>query len=421
MPPSVGPQPSQEGSSLRTRKSSRSAPTSKTSGPSSNSDGVSITKPTPAAFFHSCKYEIDTPLTASVYEGGAWVWGFMRAHLSNQVKFTCDLFKFIPTNPGAAKVAQVCSALGSEEFYCVVIPIMTWCIASYELSRALVLLLCVNLYVGNCCKNLFCLPRPPLKYRFGGSANSESGQGDRKFHVDALGFGWPSTHSCNAVSLPFAVLRTAYGSILHSTLEELTPMAIAGYTLAFLYATAVPFSRLVLGVHSAADVHAGMLYGVINLRLWLSYHQEIGTWMDGASGAFIILASLLMMSVHPRVNPKNYTVEETTCIVFYTAGFLVGANISKSLGLPTLCDEGTGFVVRAARVVVGYAIVLPTKMIIKNLTKFIRSPPCEKNLEVYQFGLGDFGSKVLQYGIGYGAGCTLFAPFVFKQLGLGVI
>ena len=91
----------------------------------------------------------------------------VACHIPNfqQVKFTCDLFKFIPSGPTAAKLAQVCSAMGSEEFYCVVIPIMTWCIASYSLSRALVLLLCVNLYVGNCCKNLFCLPRPPLKYR----------------------------------------------------------------------------------------------------------------------------------------------------------------------------------------------------------------------------------------------------------------
>ncbi|GMI12357.1 hypothetical protein TrVE_jg7520 [Triparma verrucosa] len=418
MPPSVGSHPNPS-STLRTRKSSRSDSTpSKVTGPNSIQ---SITKPTPDAFFYSCKYEIDTPLTSSVYQASGWVWGFLRAHLSNQVKFTCDLFKFIPSRPTAAKLAQVCSAMGSEEFYCVVIPIMTWCIASYSLSRALVLLLCVNLYVGNCCKNLFCLPRPPLKYRFGGEANQESGQGDRKIHVDALGFGWPSTHSCNAVSLPFAVLRTAYGSILHSTLEELTPMAIAGYSLAFLYATAVPLSRLVLGVHSAADVHAGMLYGVINLRLWLSYHHEIGTWMDEASISFIVVACLLMMSVHPRVNPKNYTFEETTCIVFYTAGFLVGGNISKSMSLPTLCDEDTTLLVRVARVVVGYAIVLPSKAVLKELTKFMRSPaPKKKDLDKYNFGFGDFVSKTLQYAIGYGAGCTLFAPFVFKQLGLGI-
>ena len=111
-------------------------------------------------------------------------------HLFNQIIYTCDLFAYIPRHEKLVTVASICSVMGSEEFYCVVIPIMTWCLCAYELNRAIVLLLCANLWVGNSCKNLFCLPRPPLKYRTNGSV-IEKGLNDRKLVVDALGFGWP--------------------------------------------------------------------------------------------------------------------------------------------------------------------------------------------------------------------------------------
>jgi hypothetical protein len=368
---------------------------------------------------------VEIPLIRFISKVIIFTQSSLRLHLANQVKFTCELFKYIPSSVGWAKVAQACSMAGSEEFYCVVIPIMTWCIASFSLSRALVLLLTMNLYVGNSCKNFFCLPRPPLKYRFGGKACDENNRvSERKIAVDALGFGWPSTHSCNAVSLPFAVLRTAYGSILHSSVAELTATSIACYALAVVYATAVPFSRLVLGVHSAADVHAGMLYGGLHLRLWLSYHNEIGAYMDQASVWFVIAVALLMVAAHPRVKPQNYTFEESVCIIAYTLGFIVGKYLADDHGgLNILCATDAPLWMRAARIAVGYAIVLPAKEIVKAATGFMRTPQFkdangDKMIEKYSFEFGDFVSRMLQYAVGYGVGCTYFAPLAFEALGI---
>jgi membrane-associated phospholipid phosphatase len=394
------------------------------SSPSKHHQGDScdkIVKDKGDVYFSSMNYEVDLPVLSVSGRMLTSVWLFTRSHLANQVKYTCDLFKFVPQGPRAQYFASLASAAGSEEFYCIAIPIMTWCIASYELSRAMVLLLCVNLYVGNSCKNLFCLPRPPLKYRWGGEKTLETGQGDRMVCVDALGFGWPSTHSCNAVSLPFAVLRTAYGSIINPSIAEGGVWgAVAAYTVAFLYASLVPMSRLVLGVHSAADVHAGMLYGVIGLRLWLSYHTEIGEYMDGAGILFVVVGCLAMIACHPRVKPLNYTFEESVCIISYTMGFLIGGYIGKSLGLDTLCGTDTGVLIRLVRIIVGYGIVLPAKAIVKELTGFMRSDiGKDKNIYEYKFGFGDCFSRILQYGVGYGVGCTLFAPFVFEKV-LGI-
>ena len=234
----------------------------------SSGSSSSMTTSFPPDFFHD-NFQITTPLWAFL----AALYKSTRLHLVNQVKYTCNEFRYVPQGPVFVFIAEWASAAGSEEFYCVAIPIMLWSSRmSTSLSTALVLLLCVNLYVGNVCKNLFCLPRPPLVYR---KVSEERNPSERTLKVDALGFGWPSTHSCNAISLPFAVLRTAYGSVLHSRLADLSPSAAAAYALALAYAILVPASRLVMGVHSAADVHAGMLYGVIHLRLWLSYHSEI--------------------------------------------------------------------------------------------------------------------------------------------------
>ena len=48
---------------------------------------LSPSKPqeTPAAYFHSVNYTIDTPITSFVRDSGSFLWTFSRMHLSNQV------------------------------------------------------------------------------------------------------------------------------------------------------------------------------------------------------------------------------------------------------------------------------------------------------------------------------------------------
>jgi len=415
-------------SSTTTRRSTGHTPTTPGGSPTRGSSpptkpSLSFSSaPTDDAFFFAVPYTTSTPLVSFLSHFTTFFQTNLRLHLANQVKYTCTLFKYFPQSPNYTSLAQFCSMMGSEEFYCVVIPIMTWCIASFPLSRALVLLLLLNLYVGNTLKNFFCLPRPPLKYRFGGAAADEKNKvSERNIAVDALGFGWPSTHSCNAVSLPFAVVFATYGSILHSD--------YAAAAVAVLYATAVPFSRLVLGVHSAADVHAGMLYGGLHLRLWVSYHAEIAAVMDSVTGAAgiltVVAAACAMAAVHPRVKPQNYTYEESMCIIAYSAGFVVGKILSDEYNVSgyILMEEGKPLYFAAARVVVGYGIVLPCKEVIKVATGWMRSKQFkdekgEKVIEKYDFGVGDFVSRMLQYGVGYGVGCTFLAPVVFKMVGI---
>ncbi|KAJ1630394.1 hypothetical protein T492DRAFT_1003372 [Pavlovales sp. CCMP2436] len=90
-------------------------------------------------------------------------------------------------------------------------------------------------------------------------------------------FGWPSTHSMNAVALPFYLLRCSF-PIAVWDYPEPTRMWIFGLS-ATAWALSVSVSRVYLGVHSPADVQGGMMLGAIVLRLWLSVHNALTAWL----------------------------------------------------------------------------------------------------------------------------------------------
>ena len=143
--------------------------------------------------------------------------------------------------------------------------------------------------------------------------------------------------------------------------------------------------------------------------------------MNTASIGAVVFFPLLMLSMHPRVSPQNYTFEETVCIVAYTMGFVVGIQLSRDIGLAVNAEEDATTTSRAMRVLVGYGIVLPLKQVLKMVTGFMRSPggkhpDGKKDVLLYRFGVGDFVSRMLQYGLGYGIGCTYFAPYAFRAL-----
>lgn len=88
---------------------------------------------------------------------------------------------------------ELCSFCGEEPFYFLAVPVYMWFCDSGN-AVPLVLLFLANIYLGNWLKNLFGLPRPPPAMR---SAKCSD-------------YGWPSTHSMNAVALPFYLLRCAF-------------------------------------------------------------------------------------------------------------------------------------------------------------------------------------------------------------------
>mmetsp|Transcript_12995 Transcript_12995/g.25822 ORF Transcript_12995/g.25822 Transcript_12995/m.25822 type:complete len:372 (+) Transcript_12995:91-1206(+) len=362
--------------------------------------------------------EVQMPLV----EGLVGVKDFCRGYLAKQVDWSCSLLPYFQRTRGSKFMCtymRTASLLGSEEFYIVNIPILMWCLAPGSITRVLVCLFGITMYVGNFLKNLLCLPRPSGKYLMdSGDATDRS--------LDNRDFGWPSVHSLNGVAIPFFALRCMFGSVLLWEATDPGNMLI-GYIIAFAYTGSVCFSRLFLGVHSPADVQGGMILGGIVLRLWMWAHEGVDAWLTTADPfsviAWVTAGTLLLLLLHPRVRPTTYTYEESTCLLGFLGGFLIGGALSRAYDIPL--ETPDSFLLGAGRMLVGYAMMFFGREVIKAVTKpVLCTPPQQEKKDddalpgVGPFAAGDVTARLLQYGVGFGTVVSFGAPAAFQALGL---
>lgn len=150
-------------------------------------------------------------------------------------------------------------------------------------------ILAAGVYFSGFMKDMLCLPRPlspPLtRITMSGSA--------------ALEYGFPSTHSTNAVSV------AAYAILLLRQNETNISATTSWYlqVLAYFYATSIVLGRLYCGMHGFFDVVVGSLLGVI-----IAYAQfYLGPLKDeylfsGTYKSLIIV--FLVIAVLVRIHPE---------------------------------------------------------------------------------------------------------------------
>lgn len=201
-----------------------------------------------------------------------------------------------------------------------------------------------------------------------------AGAGESSAAVKDVDFGWPSTHSMNAVALPFYLLRCAFPIAVWDYAEPATMWGCG--LLATLWALAVSASRVYLGVHSPADVQGGMMLGAIVLRLWLLFHRALSAWVvcgfggarapggtaegGGASGLcagqsggpaaadpdvllLCAVGAALLIGGHPVLSGaagrRTATFMESVMVVGFGFGFVVGAHLSGGNGGAAVAPE----------------------------------------------------------------------------------
>jgi len=209
------------------------------------------------------------------------------------------------------------SLCGSEVFYIIMIPMFFW-VFDPVLGRLVVLLLISCLYTGNFLKNLFCLPRPLSPPVWVPTKDSEV--------LDNTDYGWPSTHSINAVSLPFMLLRYYFGFVW--VWEFHSPYYLSMmYILAFLWSGSIIFSRMYIGVHSPADITGGMLIGAFLLRIFLSVGEIIDAWTISSRFVpiYLNLAAYGLLLIHPQTSPASKSFAETSCLIGWATGSMTGS------------------------------------------------------------------------------------------------
>ncbi|KAK6540346.1 hypothetical protein TWF694_009148 [Orbilia ellipsospora] len=167
------------------------------------------------------------------------------------------------------------------------LPICFW-FGFTEFGSGLVRVLASGVFFSGFMKDFFCLPRPlsPPLHRITMSGSA------------ALEYGFPSTHSTNAVSVALYSLL-----ILRDNPSLPDNQRLIYIILATLYATSIVFGRVYCGMHGFLDVVIGSILGVIlALGEWL-YGPAINQWVwygTWAAPLTITLGILLFVRIHPE-------------------------------------------------------------------------------------------------------------------------
>ena len=138
-------------------------------------------------------------------------------------------------------------------------------------------------------KDLLCLPRPlspPLqRITMSGSA--------------ALEYGFPSTHSTNAVSVAVYALFT-----LNHPSSTVSPTAkIVLEILSYTYATSIIIGRVYCGMHGLFDVFVGSILGAALSVLEYLYVNEFDSFVHEGSFkalSIVILIICVLVRIHPE-------------------------------------------------------------------------------------------------------------------------
>lgn len=175
--------------------------------------------------------------------------------------------------PGLDRFFLLVTAMGSQEFYMVAIPLVYWCLDRRAGVR-LGLVWLISLYLNFLLKDSLRLPRP-------------SGPGLRvPPGAEAGGFGFPSGHAQGNATL----WGYLYGAFPRPALLALALAAVA----------LVALSRVYLGVHYPTDVAGGILIGLAVVLLfrrgeaWLAARRPWPAGTLAAVGALLPLAALVL-------------------------------------------------------------------------------------------------------------------------------
>ena len=231
-------------------------------------------------------------------------------------------------------------------------------------------------------KDLLCLPRPlsPPLTRINMSPST------------ALEYGFPSTHSTNAVSV---VVYALY--MLHQPDDRVNPNARLGLQIsACFYAASIVLGRLYCGMHGFFDVFWGTTLGALLGWVQAAYGQVFDDWLQAGDLTRVLLVALIILvliRIHPEPADDCPCFDDSVsfCGVFIGVDY-AGWHFARSpyawssplRGTIPFDLEKMGWAVILARIVLGVLVVFAWRGVMKpTLLKVL--PPMFRVIE--QLGL----------------------------------
>ena len=245
-------------------------------------------------------------------------------------------------------------------------------------------MLALGVFWSGFAKDMVCLPRPlspPLqRITMSGSA--------------ALEYGFPSTHSTNAVSVAAYFLY-----YLHTGgIEVPKAFETIAYFLGTFYAVSIIVGRMYCGMHGFFDVIIGTALGLLMTAVQIAYGPAFDAWI--ASGTWVhpaIAAVLIILAVRFHPEPADNCPCFDDSVAF--AGVLIGiesghwhfAGSTFASSIPVLATvpfdlNSLGWPRTALRIVLGVVVIFLWRATMKTLLLRVL-PPMFRQIEQSGFSL----------------------------------
>ncbi|KAK7422108.1 Long-chain base-1-phosphate phosphatase [Neonectria punicea] len=190
--------------------------------------------------------------------------------------------------PALDSYFAITANMGTHTFFMIGLPICFWC-GHAAFGKGLVHILALGVFWTGFIKDFYSLPRPlspPLqRITMSGSA--------------ALEYGFPSTHSANAVSV--AVYALLHLRDPENTLPATTQLALE--FLSYFYAVSIIFGRLYCGMHGFLDVIVGSIMGAGISWVEFYWGPPLDQYMHESSWVAPLVAGLIIL-VLVRIHPE---------------------------------------------------------------------------------------------------------------------
>ncbi|XP_047728370.1 sphingosine-1-phosphate phosphatase 2 isoform X1 [Prionailurus viverrinus] len=321
--------------------------------------------------------------------------------------------KYIVKNYFFYYLFRFSAALGQEVFYITFLPFTHWNIDPY-LSRRLVIIWVLVMYIGQMAKDILKWPRPfsPPVVKLEKRVIAE--------------YGMPSTHAMAATSISF--------TLLISTMDRYQYPFVLGLLMAVVFSTLVCLSRVYTGMHTVLDVLGGILVTVVLIVLTYPAWTLIDR-LDSASPLFpvcVIVVPFFLCYNYPVSDCYSPTRADTTTILAAGAGVTLGFWINHFFQLVSAPAESlpviqnippltTDMVVLGlTKFVVGIVLILLVRQLVQNLSLQVlyswfkvvtRNKEARRRLEI------EVPYKFVTY-TSVGICATTFVPMLHRFLGL---